>query len=161
MKIGDCSMNLKLHFKNIKHNPCCKIRVNNTELYAGTVNSFYNFDIKVDELVTVEIEHYDKKPTDTIVDKNGTIIDDRSFELEKMIVDKHDLQDLIWKSKFVATNGEVYKSCLFFGPNGSFTIQFTNPVLKWMLQHTDNVHDWEEDYPYYAKAYEILHKIND
>ena len=78
MKIGDCSMNLKLHFKNIKHNPCCKIRVNNTELYAGTVNSFYNFDIKVDELVTVEIEHYDKKPTDTIVDENGTIIDDRS-----------------------------------------------------------------------------------
>ena len=48
-------MNLKLHFKNIRHNPCCKILVNNLELYNGQVKPNYEFDIDVANKVNLEI----------------------------------------------------------------------------------------------------------
>ena len=161
MKIGDCSMNLKLHFKNIRHNPCCKILVNNLELYSGQVKSYYDFDIDVTNTVSLEIVHFDKKPEDTIVDHDGKIIDDRSFELEKIYAEQHDFKELIWKSNFTDTAGKIYNSCLFFGPNGSFTIEFTIPVLRWILQNSEHIKDWEDDYPYYEKAFTILESIND
>ena len=98
-----------MNIKNIKHSPCCKIRVNDNLLYDGTVNSFYDFDIEVDDLVTVEIEHYNKKPTDTIVDENKLVTKRKKFEkLENKLsnnIDKID-NDIDW-----FTNNDVCPSC--------------------------------------------------
>ena len=156
-------MNLKLHFKNIRHNPCCKILVNNLELYSGQVKSYYDFDIDVTNTVSLEIVHFDKKPEDTIVDHDGKIIDDRSFELEKIYAEQHDFKELIWKSNFTDTAGKIYNSCLFFGPKGFWEFKFDTPVLKWFLKtnHNKNNNDptWEEDYKYYEEACQILNKI--
>ena len=153
-------MNLILVFKNIVDNPKCKIFVNNQELYNGSVKSNYNFDLAaIDKTVDLIIEHYDKNPDDTVVDSDNNIIRDRSFEIEKIIVDGYDFENLIWKSFFESTNGDIYNSCLFFGPNGSFKIQFKIPILKWILENTHEPGSWEEDYEYYTKAISIIDTV--
>lgn len=150
-------MKLQLQFKNIVDDPLCKIIVNNVELYVGVVHPTYSFvyEDKHND-VHLKIVHYDKKNAETIVDSNGKIIRDRSFELEKIIVDDYDFENLIWKSFFQSTNDDVYESCLFFGPNGSFNINFRLPVVEWILENTNEDDSWREDYEYYKRAMKIL-----
>ena len=155
-------MNLKLKFKNITHSPCCSVYVNEQKLYTGLVTTTLEFTVSnISEQVCLEIEHWDKKPEDTKVDNNGNIIEDRSFELEEIVVDNYNFENLIWKSYFLSTDGDRYESCLFFGPNGKFIIDFTLPVLKWILENSNNNNSWQEDYMYYCKALDILQKIDD
>lgn len=154
-------MNLKLNFNNIEDFPQCEISVNNNTLYTGLVKKSYNFDLPDSDEVVLEIKHINKKQTDTVLDTNGNIVKDKSFELEKIIVDGYDFEHLIWKSIFESDNGETYESCLFFGPNGTFKINFTVPILKWILKHNAEDNNWQEDYEYYKKAIEILESIND
>jgi hypothetical protein len=156
-------MKLKLRFKNIVDAPKCKILIGNSELYSGPVLENYEYD---HDLATgpcsLVIEHWDKLPTDTIVHDNK-IVRDRSFELDQIIIDDYDLEELIWNSEFLANDGQRYSSCLFFGPNGKFILDFHNPVLYWILKtrHEKNNNDpnWEEDYNYYQQACKILTQI--
>jgi hypothetical protein len=90
--------------------------------------------------------------------ENGKIIRDKSFELEKVIIDSYDIQELIWNSEYVAESGEIYPGCLFFGPNGTYTLNFYQPVVHWIL-HTRNEPGWEEDYEYYDQACKLLKQI--
>jgi hypothetical protein len=156
-------MKLQLKFKNIVDSPHCAIRINGQELYRGGVPADFlnNFEQLESDCVLV-IEHINKQPSDTIV-KGGTIIRDRSFELDQIVIDGYDLEELKWTSEFRAQDGAVYASCLFFGPNGKFVLKFSNPVLPWMLKtrHEKNNNDphWEEDYNYYQQACKILQQI--
>jgi len=156
-------MKLELKFKNIIDAPKCKILLGNRELYSGIV--LLNFEYEhfcQDGQCQLIIEHWDKLPSDTIV-QDGKIVRDRSFELDKIIIDGYDLEELIWVSEFSAENGQVYSSCLFFGPNGKFKLDFYNPVLYWILkirhEKNNNDPDWEEDYNYYQQACKILKQI--
>ena len=157
-------MKLQLKFKNIIDTPMCVIRVNNQELYRGAVPDQYSkeFDFYDIDAILV-IEHIDKHPHDTVVE-NGKIVRDRSFELEQIVIDNYDLEELKWNSEFTASDGSVYSSCLFFGPNGNFALKFNNPVLKWILktrhEKNNNDPDWEEDYNYYQQACKILQQIS-
>lgn len=156
-------MKLKLQFKNIVDAPKCKILIGNSELYSGPVleNFEYAHDL-ADGQCSLVIEHWDKLPSDTIV-QHGKIVRDRSFEIDKIIIDNYDLEELIWNSEFLANDGQRYPSCLFFGPNGKFILNFHNPVLYWILKtrHEKNNNDpnWEEDYNYYQQACKILTQI--
>ena len=157
-------MKLQLTFNNIVDDPQCKILINETLLYEGTAQSNYAFDLAVPEgSCRLTIVHCDKKPEHTIVE-NGTIVRDRSFEIAKCVIDGYDLQELIWLSQFVADSGEVYKSCLFFGPNGQFQLDFENPVLRWILQsrhkRDNNDSQWEQDFEYYQQACKLLQLIS-
>lgn len=160
MKIGIFGnyMQLQLTFKNIFRDPKCKIYVCDQQIYEGTVRSNFEFNIDcLSKECVLRIEHWDKRPHDTIVE-NGVIVQDRSFELDKIIIDHYDLKELIWKSNFVAKSGEIYPSCLFFGPNGDFILEFYQPVLHWILS-TKNEPGWEEDYNYYETACKLLAQI--
>lgn len=132
-------------------------------MYSGEVKPTFSINYDATGPVTLEIEHYGKQPDDTVVE-NGVIVRDRSFELTNINVDGIEFNDLIWQSEFCATDGNVYPSCLFFGPNGKFVINFENPVLKWYLQqqHLKNNNDplWEEDYNYYIDACKLLTQIS-
>jgi hypothetical protein len=157
-------MNIQLTFKNIVDAPMCSIYINNQELYKGTVPPTFDTTVDSDSVECVlTVRHFDKRPEDTMV-VDGAIVRDRSFEIEKVIIDNQDLDELIWESEFRAVDGAVYKSCLFFGPNGQFVLKFTNPVLRWILQtrHHKNNNDpyWEEDYNYYQQACKILQQIS-
>jgi hypothetical protein len=156
-------MRLKLNFKSIIDAPKCKILVNDVELYCGAVLSEFEYDYPCAEGPCVlVIEQWDKSPSDTVV-QDGKIVRDRSFELDKIVIDDYDLEELIWNSEFLAKDGQVYSSCLFFGPNGKFILNFYNPVLYWILktrhEKNNNDPDWEEDYNYYQQACKILKQI--
>ena len=149
-------MKLQLQFKNIIDEPCCTIRVNDQILFSGITQSEHVFDVNVAlGPCQLTIQHWDKLPEHTKVE-HGVIVRDRSFELERCVLDGYDLQELIWDSRFVADNGQVYESCLFFGPNGEFQLNFENPPLRWILhsRHKSNNNDphWEEDFEYYQQA---------
>lgn len=157
-------MKLYIEFENIIDSPMCEIRVNQHSLYKGHVFPSYNFELDIaDKDVTLYIEHWDKKPTDTVVEQ-GKIVRDRSFTLKKLEIDDYDLEELVWQSEFHATDGAVYKSCLFFGPNGTFVLKFINPVLYWMLKTRHELHNndptWEQDYNYYTAACKLLNQIS-
>ena len=157
-------MKLQLKFKNIVDSPHCVIRMNDQELYRGVAPADFLNDFEQPESDCVlVIAHIDKRPSDTIV-KDGTIIRDRSFELDQITIDGYDLEELKWASEFRAQDGAVYASCLFFGPNGEFVLNFSNPVLPWILKtrHKKNNNDphWEEDYTYYQQACKILQQIS-
>lgn len=156
-------MIIQLEFKNIVDNPTCQIAVNGVTHYDGAVlNSNVFSATSNDEECTLTIKQYGKKPEETIVE-NGVIVRDKSFELAKIIIDGYDLEELIWNSAFTAEDGNVYQSCLYFGPNGEFKLNFEAPVLKWILKtrHEKNNNDptWEEDYNYYTKACQLLAQI--
>jgi hypothetical protein len=156
-------MRLELKFKNIIDAPKCRILLNNTELYSGPVLPDFEYQHPCpDGQCYLVIEQWDKLPTDTIV-QDGKIVRDRSFEISNIIIDDYDIEELIWNSEFVANDGQRYPSCLFFGPNGKFVLNFYNPVLHWILKtrHEKNNNDpnWEEDYNYYQQACKILTQI--
>ena len=157
-------MKIQLQFKNIVDDPRCRILINDQVLFVGITQLQHAFDVEISEGVCrLTIVHHDKSPDHTIVE-NGVIVRDRSFELERCVIDGYDLQELVWHSEFVADNGAVYKSCLFFGPNGKFVLKFSNPVLPWILKtrHEKNNNDphWEEDYNYYQQACKTLQQIS-
>jgi len=156
-------MKLELKFKNIIDAPKCKILLGNEELYSGIVLPVFEYNYSCqDGPCQLVIEHWDKLPSDTIV-QDEKIVRDRSFELDKIVIDDYDIEELIWTSKFLANDGKIYPSCLFFGPNGKFKLDFYNPVLYWILKtrHEKNNDDpnWEEDYNYYQQACKILTQI--
>lgn len=156
-------MNINLNFKNIVDSPMCRIYINDDELYSGPVLPTYVLDTNLPTgTATLIIEHWGKRPEDTVVE-NNVIVRDRSFEIDSVIIDHYDLEELKWDSKFNAQDGAVYPGCLFFGPNGRFVLEFETPVLRWMLQtrHEKNNDDphWEEDYNYYTEACRLLAQI--
>lgn len=157
-------MKLQLAFDRIVDDPQCKILINQHTLYEGVTQSEYTFNLAVPVgSCRLTIVHCDKKPEHTIVE-NGIIVRDRSFELVKCMIDGYDLQELIWLSRFVADHGEVYNSCLFFGPNGEFQLDFENPVLRWILrsrhERDNNDPQWEQDFEYYQQACKLLQLIS-
>jgi len=142
----------------------CRVYVNDHRLYSGPVIDECTADIDVAPgIACLVIEHWDKQPQDTVVE-NGVIVRDRSFELDSIKIDGYSLEELKWHSEFQAHDGVVYPSCLFFGPNGKFVLNFETPVLRWILQtkHEKNNDDphWEEDYNYYTEACRLLKQIS-
>lgn len=156
-------MKIQLQFKNIVDAPRCTISINDQLLFSGIAQPLHVFDVDVPlGACRLIIKHWDKLPEHTVVEQ-GVIVRDRSFELERCWIDGYDLEELIWISRFVATNGEVYNSCLYFGPNGEFQLDFENPALRWILRtrHEKNNNDphWEEDFEYYQQACNRLQQI--
>jgi hypothetical protein len=153
-----------LTFTSIVDNPRCQIRLEEQILYTGSVLPSIDFDLAQSlGPVSLTISHIDKRPEDTVV-IDGKIVRDRSFELASIIVDGYDIEELKWQSQFRSVDGNVYDSCLFFGPNGDFHIVFELPILKWILRcrHEKNNDDphWEDDYQSYTNACIILDQIS-
>ena len=158
-------MHILLKFKNIVDSPNCKILLNDLECYCGPVIE----DVVVDNenpmsgAQCLKIIHWGKEPTDTIV-VDGKIVRDRSFELASIVVDGYDVEELIWQSHYEAVDGQVFNSCLFFGPNGQFVFNFSSPILEYILRtrHALNNNDpnWKEDYELYMRACKLLQQIS-
>lgn len=157
-------MQILLKFKNINNNPECKIGVNDITLYQGQVPKLFTDTVFVDdEQVKLKIEFTNKLAEDTVVE-NGTIVKDKNFELEQIAIDQYDLKELVWQGNYHASDGQVYPSCLFFGPPGYFAIDLKQPVLRWILKtrndRDNNDPDWETDYNYYTQACKLLTLIS-
>lgn len=157
-------MNINLTFDNINLGinnkiPEISIVVNNKNLYNGVVGSNINVVADSSDIMCLQIHYTNKTDSDTVVDSNGSIVSDMNFTLESIVIDDINFEELIWNSSYI-TKDNVYPGCLFFGPSGYFEINFTSPVLPWLLKtrndKNNNDPNWEEDYNYYVKACKIL-----
>lgn len=156
-------MNIKLKFKNINHCngiPTVKIAINDAVLYAGEVQPIISLDFLDSEQNFLVIEHYGKNPNTDCRVVDGVIVQDKNCELSSIEIDSYDIEELKWNSVYVTEDQETLDKCLFFGKNGRYSLQFTSPVLKWILstRHEMNNNDpyWEEDYESYMSACKLL-----
>ena len=161
-------MKLTLLFKNINsYNgaPTVRVSINHHEIWNGAVSQEITKEIpSVDGTVILNIQHYGKNYSQDCVVVDGNIIEDRNCELDKIIVDGYDLEELIWNSTYQTDEQETLDHCLFFGKNGTFSIQFELPILRWILKtrHDTLQNDpyWEDDYNSFQTACKILNNLN-
>lgn len=159
-------MYLEFNFKNIKpvngKEPVCRINLNGDDVFTGAVKEHIclSHDGKQNNVIEVFFEN--KTGKDTIVDTEGKIVADLSFELERLKIDGVDFKHLIWQSSYHYNDIKI-DSCLFFGPKGYWQIEFSVPVLRWWLElnHNKNNDDptWEQDYKHYEEVCQRLDKI--
>lgn len=156
-------MNIKLKFKNINDCnglPKVKVILGNQVLYDGLVKPEISVDTDNTENCNLDIKHYGKNPNTDCIVENGTIVKDRNFELDTIIIDNYDIEELKWQSVYVTEDNDVLEKCLFFGKNGVYHLKFYSPVLKWMLdtRHQLNNNDpyWLQDYESYVSACNLL-----
>jgi hypothetical protein len=161
--LKDLKMNISLEFTAINKLPECVVYVNNQPKYQGPVTELINIECLDQGAVEIAIAFTNKSPEDTVVDSSGNIIEDKSFELERIVVGEYDLEELKWESQYQADDGATYDKCLFFGPPGKFVINIENPILPWILRtkhkHNGDDPNWQEDYNYYDKACKLLTQI--
>ena len=161
-------MKLTLLFKNINlcnGAPTIRVRVNHLEVWNGAVVPEISVDTHVvDNSVELEIEHYGKNYSKDCVASNGTIVEDKNCEIDKIIVDGYDLEELVWNSSYHTDDNDALDHCLFFGKNGIFLIRFDLPILRWILKtrHDTLQNDpyWEDDYNSFQAACKILNNLN-
>lgn len=108
----------------------------------------------------LSVHFLNKTAQDTVCNALGEIITDMNFTLDNVSIDGETLDDLMWDGSYHADNGNIYDSCLFFGPPGHYQCQITLPLLKWRLErnHRMNGNDpeWERDYLLYQHACKLL-----
>ena len=162
---------IELRFKNINivnnKQPSVRVVINDVELLNEPVKTKMVTPLTLNDQPVptkniLKIFFDNKEDSDTKLDHENKIVADLNFELEQIIIDGHDIKNLIWNSEYVA-KGEKIPSCLFFGPKGHFEFKFDMPILKWILKSNHEKHNndpnWEEDYNYYTEAWELLSQI--
>lgn len=159
-------MDLVFNFKQIKSvngkDPVCRINVNGDDLFTGAVKEHISISTNGEPDNVIKVFFENKTGKDTIVDAEGKIVADLSFELERLKINGVDLKHLIWQSSYHYNNTKI-DSCLFFGPKGYWQIEFGVPVLRWWLKlnHVKNNDDptWEQDYKHYEEVCQRLDRI--
>ena len=162
---------IELRFKNINivnnKQPLVRVVINDVELLNEPVKTKMVTPLTLNDQPVptkniLKIFFDNKEDSDTKLDHENKIVADLNFELEQIIIDGHDIKNLIWNSEYVA-KGEKIPSCLFFGPKGHFELKFDMPILKWILKSNHEKHNndpnWEEDYNYYTEAWKLLRQI--
>jgi hypothetical protein len=153
-----------LHFKiglsgssKIKH-PKFKISVNDTVFVDAELKNdvnqteYFEFDVSVDvgnnNLI---IELVNKSDSDTILDSNGTIVEDLLLNIDSIEIDDIDLGSLLWTSSEYRPNypehykikmsqsgqnlNESIKNCVNLGWNGRWILPFDSPFYIWLLEN--------------------------
>ena len=91
----------------------------------------------------LEIEHFGKSSKNTLVDKNGKILQDTKFIIDKITINDYDLPFSLIRScrfeadwsKFHRPKGmpDVFKQSCVIGPNGFWHLPFVTPVDQWII----------------------------
>lgn len=160
-------MNLTLKFKNINSVqgvPELNIAINNQVVWQGPVQPKINIEHSVKGDVLLSVSHVNKDPQHHCVVKDGQIVADRNCELDEVIVDGYNIEELKWMSSYLTADNELLDKCLFFGKNGTWSMSFELPILRWILktrhQQLNNDPTWEQDYESYQTACKLLNNLN-
>lgn len=149
-----------LHFKiglksTSKHKkPLIKVLVSGNEFYNDYLNSldgelqYIEFDASVAEgKNALQIILLNKESRDTILDNNGTIIEDLILEIDSIEIDEISIDNLKWTlSKYypiypIEYTDKIQKSvtevleCVHLGWNGTWELEFDSPFYVWLLEN--------------------------
>jgi hypothetical protein len=153
-----------LHFKigisstSDKKHPQFAILVNDQQFVADHLSSsknqtqYFEFDAELNEgnhLLIIEFKN--KTNEDTVLDKNGNIIEDLLLNIDSIEIEDIDLGTIIWTSSEYKPNypaayrsqmqaqgtdlAESIKNCVNLGWNGQWTLPFTTPFYMWLLEN--------------------------
>jgi len=128
--------------------PMARITINDTVCFDGECepndNNFFVYKTNIDavEENNIEIEHYDKKGKETVVDDDGEVISDRALILKSIILDDFIIPDVIlydrpfyvnWTTDQLRENKDrpkEIKNNLYFGYNGTYRFEFGGDSAK-------------------------------
>lgn len=143
-------MEVKLRLKGSKSTnwPTCKIVINDFEYYDGEIEGeqTLHFTIQPKELNVLQIIHYGKQNSDTIVNEEQQIIADKSLELQGITLDHVkimtvNLYNCPFYVQWPASKIREYfrkglepptmlKQQLYFGFNGTYEFTFNGDICK-------------------------------
>jgi len=126
--------------------PMVKIKLGNTILFNGLCKpnneKYFHFETTLTDLQPkniLQIEHYDKKGTDSVLDNEGNIISDKAISLKSLQFDGLKVPDVIlYASKFYPDwpdQPEYITNNLYFGFNGTYKFEFGQDAKKMYYQH--------------------------
>ena len=153
-----------LHFKvgisgsSDKKQPEFSILVNDQLVKAGhltkskNVTEYFEFDVELAEgNCYLVIEFKNKTNYDTILDSDGTIMEDLLLNIDSIEIDEIDLGQILWtaseyrpdypvsyKTKTEAEGRDLeesIKNCVNLGWNGRWILPFTSPFYMWLLEN--------------------------
>jgi len=122
--------------------PMVRISINDKICFDGTCepndNNFFIYKTNIDpiEKNNIQIEHYDKKGEETVVDDDGEVISDRALILKSIILDDFNIPEVIlydrsfrvnWTTDQLRENKDLpkeIKNNLYFGHNGTYRFEF-------------------------------------
>ncbi len=89
----------------------------------------------------ITVEMYNKKPGDTVTNKNGAIVKDVTLNINSITLDDIELDNLLWTNSIYYPNTdetgapESMKECVNLGWNGRWELEFDSPVYLWLLEN--------------------------
>ena len=121
--------------------PNLKIKVNSKTMFDDVCmpnkEKYFVYDTSLEnmnELNHLEIIHHGKSGDDTVVDKEGNVIDDRAIILKSIEFDNYAVPEvLLYENKFFPDwpdQPENIKNNLYFGFNGTYRLEFINDAKK-------------------------------
>ena len=128
--------------------PKCRIKFNNDCLYDNAIVDTMNlkFDVNLSEKNILHVEHYDKVPSDTIINSEGMVEADRAIELQSIAIDGYVVPKVVmYRQKFYVDwwdhdieNFDKKKqpvpgfltNNVYFGYNGTYEYSFNNDLAK-------------------------------
>ena len=148
--------------------PMLKIRINSNIVFDGECKPnkqkyfIFETDIETVEKNILEIEHYNKKGKETILDQDGEVVSDKALILNSIVLDDFVIPSLILHHRPFYVNWtkeqlkeehdrpEVIENNLYFGYNGTYTFEFCNNSAKEYYrcllekEHIANIHNKKE-----------------
>ncbi len=148
--------------------PMLKIKINNDIVFDGECKPnkqkyfIFKTDIHTVERNILEIEHYNKKGKETILDQDGEVVSDKALILNSIVLDNFVIPSLILHHRPFYVNWtkeqlreehdrpEVIENNLYFGYNGTYTFEFCNNSAKEYYrcllekEHIANIHNKKE-----------------
>lgn len=122
--------------------------VHSTLTVGPNVTEYFEFECDLEEAEhTLEIKLHNKLPMDTLVDKNGNIIEDMLLGIESIEIDDIEIGTLKWTlSKYYPKYPKSYtndsqkqlaevNNCVNLGWNGTWQLPFNSPFYIWLLEN--------------------------
>lgn len=148
--------------------PMLKIKINDKIVFNGECKPnkqkyfIFKTDIQTVDKNILEIEHYNKKGKETVVDEHDEVISDKAIILNSIALDDFIIPTLIlhhrpfyvnWTKEQIKEDydrPEVIENNLYFGYNGTYKFEFCNNSAKEYYrcllekEHIANIHNKKE-----------------
>jgi len=83
---------------------------------------------------TLSIEFYGKTNKNVLFSKSeNKVLQEQFLEIKNIYIDNIEIPEFIKYSGVYSFNGEEYKSAMWFGVNGTWSIKFYTPIIDWIL----------------------------
>ena len=157
-------MRIKIHFtvQNYNNGPCIRVATNDEVLYDQQLAQRGDLTLALDTNFTLPnklvIEHYGKNmKTDTKIDSEGKILDDKGVFINNISFDDVILNYEIYHLPFVKDSGETLLSNNYLGFNGKFIVDVdSDNIYQWQSKWQKSLVEAQPEFDYHKFRTEIF-----